>query len=87
MVTEERIIEIMEGEYGEINVPDKTMHGLKLLSQYTKGEVIEGAGHDEIWLTNISEAIEKGITEEACIELRQLGFLLDGDNEYFIKFV
>lgn len=87
MITEERIIEIMEGDNGVFDVNDQIMQGLKILSQYTKGRVIQGAGYDEIWLTDISEAIENGITEEACIELSKLGFCLDDENEYFIRFV
>ena len=83
-MTEERFIEIMEGDSGKWE-GDNAYKGLTIIKKYTDN-LIQGAGDDVIWSEDISTLIEKGITEEDVKELRRLNWMIE-DSTYLACFV
>jgi len=83
-MTEERFIELMEGDSGKWE-GDNAYEGLTIIKKYTDN-LIQGAGHDVIWSEDISTLIEKGITEEDVKELRRLNWMVE-DSTYLACFV
>lgn len=83
-MTEERFIEIMEGDSGDWE-GDNAYQGLQILSKYTSN-LIQGARHDAIYSENIDTLIEAGITEEDVIKLRDLNWMVE-DEMYLACFV
>lgn len=57
---------------------DNALKGLIIISKYTP-RAIQCAEHDIIYSESINEFIEKGITEEDCIQLRKLNWHIDND--------
>ncbi len=84
IMTEERFIELMDGDSGNWE-GDNAYQGLQIIAKYTDN-LIQGAGHDVIWSENISVLIEKGITEEDVKALRKLNWMLE-DDSYLACFV
>jgi len=84
---EERMIEIFHDESIKVNIEegDNAYKGLKILSKYTD-QLITGASKDVIFSEDISKLIESGITEEECIELRSLNWMIE-DDDYLACFV
>lgn len=74
-MTEERFIELMEGDSGDWE-GDNAYQGLTILKKYTDN-LIQGAGHDIIWSEDIDVLIERGITEEDVKELRRLNWRVE----------
>ena len=83
-MTEERFIEIMEGNSGNWK-GDNAYQGLQILSKYTN-DLIQGAEDDMIHSENINTLIEAGITEEDVIKLRELNWMVE-DEMYLACFV
>ena len=78
MITEEKMIEIFEtSDYSKWE-GDNAFKGLLILSKYTNN-LIGAAEHDIIYSEDIDKLIEAGITEEDCIALRNLNWMIDGD--------
>jgi hypothetical protein len=83
-MTEERIIEIFDGDSGKWD-GDNAYQGLQILAKYTK-YLIQGADHDIIYSVGLDEIIKAGITEEDCLELRRLNWMVE-DGECLACFV
>lgn len=83
-MTEDRMISIFESESGEWN-GDNAYQGLQIIAKYTD-YLIQGADHDIIYSANIGILIEAGITEEDCLKLRRLNWMIE-DNSYLACFV
>jgi hypothetical protein len=83
----EEILKIFEEYESEIHKMkcDHALVGLQILSKYTN-RVIQCAEHDIIYSIAIEDAIEKGITDEDCIELAKLNWMAY-EGEYFACFV
>lgn len=63
---------------------DLNLIALNILSKYTN-DVIEGAEHDKIFLSQIDDLIEAGITSEDVARLSACGCCVEDD--YLILFV
>jgi hypothetical protein len=83
-MTEERFIEIMEGDNRNWE-GDNAYQGLQILSKYTDN-LVHGADHDIIYSASIDTLIEAGITEEDVIKLRDLNWMVE-DEMYLACFV
>jgi hypothetical protein len=83
-MTKQRFIELMGEESGSWN-GDNAFKGLLIIKKYTEN-VLQGAGHDEIWSEDIDKLIENGITEEDVKELRRLNWMVN-DNDCLACFV
>lgn len=83
-MTEERFIEIMEGDSGKWQ-GDNAYQGLQILSKYTSN-LIQGAEHDTIYSEDISILIEVGITETDVFKLRDLNWMVK-DEMYLACYV
>jgi len=90
MLTRERLLGIMADE----NMPSDLMHepgdnalkGLNLIAKYLPLSGITGAEHDVIYAADVGALLEAGITEEDCLVLRRLNWMVE-DEEYFACFV
>jgi hypothetical protein len=59
--------------------------GLVILSKYCSNP-LQGADHDIIYSEDVDKLIEHGITEEDCIKLRKMGWMIYED-DYLARFV
>lgn len=68
---------------------DNALDGLNLIMKYVKNMVVMGAGNEIIYSVSVDTIIEKGITKEDAVKLRQLYWLLQGDkgDEFLACFV
>ena len=90
MMDRERLLGIMADE----NMPPDLMHepgdnalkGLNLIAKYLPLKGISGANHDVIYSVGVEELIGAGLTEEDCLVLRRLNWMVE-DEEYFACFV
>ena len=90
-MTEERFIAIFEDEEkaGDLLCKIETnnaLDGLLIIKKYLPNSGIEGAEHDQIYATNISELIEAGITEDDVVMLNRLNWVVE-DETYLSCFV
>jgi hypothetical protein len=88
-MTQERFVEIMEGDCDGDWDGDNAVQGLEIIAKYIspkETDIICGAGHDIIWSVNIDQIIEKGITEEDAVKLRELNWMVE-DESYLACYV
>jgi len=57
---------------------DNAYQGLQILSKYTSN-LIQGAGHDQIFSTNVDDVIDE-LTEEDAIALAKLNWHIKDDS-------
>ena len=86
-----RLLEIMGDEdlrpdlmYDEPG--DNALKGLLVIHKYLPLNGITGAGHEVIYAADVDALIEAGITEEDCLILKRLNWMVE-DEEYFACFV
>jgi len=86
-MTKEKVLELFSSDTftGRIE-GDNTLEGLNILSKYTDKDVIAAAEHDIIYLVDVDDVLEAGITDEELKRLRALGFMVE-DSTYFTTFV
>ncbi len=88
-MTEEKFIELMKEDSSGSWKGDNALQGIQIIAKYidpAKKSIIQGAGHDVIWCSDISDLIEAGITEEDVAKLRGLNWMLE-DDSYLACFV
>lgn len=76
-VTEERLIEILRSDYAEIPEECNVFLGLKIITKYLPKQGIEGADHDVVFSSTLTDIVAAGITEEDAIKLRKLNWMVD----------
>lgn len=77
-MTRERMEEIFAEDILVKWYGDNAYQGLQILAKYTK-HLITGADHDIIYSEDIENLIKAGITEEDCIKLRGLNWIIDSE--------
>lgn len=77
-MTTERIKEIFEDRDAVDWDGDNAYQGLQILAKYTDC-LIAGADHDIIYSEDVEKLIEAGITEEDCIKLVNLNWIIQDD--------
>lgn len=85
MITKERFLEIFKGNSG-VWVGDNAHQGCQIIAKYTDN-VIQGAGHDEIYSADIDDLIEAGITEDDVLMLRSLNWMIGDSGDHLACFV
>lgn len=77
-LTEDELIDILNGESGRISSTDRIYEGLQIIKRYLPGEMaIESAGHDQIFSVQASTLANAGITKADAERLRDLGWFED----------
>ncbi len=87
-MTVEKFIEIFDNTDSDWT-GDNAVKGLLILCTIldpNEHELIEGAGHDEIWGPQLETLIEAGITEDQVKQLALLNWSIE-DSEYLTCFV
>jgi hypothetical protein len=78
-MTLERMEEIFEEDNIATWEGDNAFKGLLILQKYTN-DLIQGADHDIIYSEDCKELIKAGITEEDCIALRNLNWMIENNS-------
>ena len=73
-MTREELEKVFESE--ETNWEgDNCYQGLQIIAKYTKN-VVQGAGHDELFSEDVDNLIDAGITIEDATKLRELNWMI-----------
>ena len=87
-MTEERLIEILNGDNHPDLIGDMEVEAIKLLRDRIPlseaGQIIQGAEHDKIYLVDVSVAANF-LSEEDAVKLRDLIVCVEDD--YLLMFV
>lgn len=66
---------------------ENTLLGLNIIAKYLSKSGVEAADHDIIFACMVDEILEAGLTKEDAVELRNLNWMIDDNNEGLACFV
>jgi hypothetical protein len=77
MIDIDEVYEIFDEDSGNWT-GDNAFQGCQIISKYTN-DIIQGAGHDEIWSADVQFLIDAGMTLEEFKQLRNLNWMIQDD--------